>query len=170
MYIYICVLYTTMCCMLKFYVFLCTLSEMTNKTCAIINHQSCVKSGEFTHFFYHNQNTSCILPFMWILNKDTLVILPKCLYTEKAPQIFLNCEIINIHDFIYQLLHTYFIIYIMIGENIACSVKFHEEIAQFIVHSWDFVRKMHGWAILLLPAMWHTPLIFYGLISCIGSK
>ena len=37
-YIYICVLYTTMCCMLKFYVFLCTLSEMTNKTCAIINH------------------------------------------------------------------------------------------------------------------------------------
>ena len=33
--IYICVLYTTMCCMLKFYVFLCTLSEMTNKTCAI---------------------------------------------------------------------------------------------------------------------------------------
>ena len=32
--IYICVSYTTMCCMLKFYVFLCTLSEMTNKTCA----------------------------------------------------------------------------------------------------------------------------------------
>ena len=36
----------------------------------------CVKSGEFRHFFYHNQNTSCILPFMWILYTDTLAILP----------------------------------------------------------------------------------------------
>ena len=31
----LCVWCTTMCCMLKFYVFLCTLSEMTNKTCTI---------------------------------------------------------------------------------------------------------------------------------------
>ena len=40
--IYICVWCTTVCCMLKFYVFLCTLSEMTNKTCAI--NQSFISS------------------------------------------------------------------------------------------------------------------------------
>ena len=45
MYIYICVLYTTMRCMLKFYVFLCTLSEMTNKTCAI--NQSYVSTNHY---------------------------------------------------------------------------------------------------------------------------
>ena len=38
--------------------------------------------------------------------------------------------------------------YIMIGDKIACSEQFSEEIAQFAVYSWEFVRKLHGWAIL----------------------
>ena len=40
----------------------------------------------------------------------------------------------------------------MIDEKIACSEQFRKEIAQFTVYSWDFVRKMHSWAILAITS------------------
>ena len=36
------------------------------------------------------------------------------------------------------------------GDKMVRPEQFREEIAQFTVHSWDFVRKMYGWTILVV--------------------
>ena len=56
--------------------------------------------------------------------------------------------------------------YIMTGDKIACSEQLRGGIAQFTVHSRDFVRKVHGRTILAIAYhASHTPLIFYQSIS-----
>ena len=53
----------------------------------------------------------------------------------------------------------------MMGDKIACSEQFRDGI-QFTVYSWDFMRKMQGWAILAVALLCIThPVIFYKLIS-----
>ena len=54
--------------------------------------------------------------------------------------------------------------YIMIGEKLHTQSLLVRKL-QFTVHSWDFVRKMNGWAILAATCHMSNPLIFDGLVD-----